>query len=123
MVKVLCCFVSLDCEVTLTVPPGGNATVMSPGHPNEYPNNTYCFWTIVGQSGRPLRADVVSFDTGECCEVNNVDCWIVFLVCVKNLKKSKILPTTVHNVFRRERCYNKISHSHFFLQIKSMYKW
>ncbi|XP_038048814.1 uncharacterized protein LOC119722655 [Patiria miniata] len=52
-----------DCEVILTVPAGGNVTVMSPNYPSDYPSNSYCFWTIVGQSGQALRADIVSFST------------------------------------------------------------
>ncbi|XP_022112072.1 uncharacterized protein LOC110991164 [Acanthaster planci] len=52
-----------DCELILTVPSGGNMTVESPNYPNVYPNNSYCFWTIVSQSGRPLRGDVIRFST------------------------------------------------------------
>ncbi|XP_033628985.1 uncharacterized protein LOC117291426 [Asterias rubens] len=51
-----------DCELTLTVPTKGNVTVSSLNFPSSYDDNTYCFWTIIGESRRSLRADIISFD-------------------------------------------------------------
>ncbi|CAL1526140.1 unnamed protein product [Lymnaea stagnalis] len=54
-----------SCNKTLTT---SSTFIASPSYPNNYSNNVYCFWTIVGLSGDVLSFSILDYALGGCCD-------------------------------------------------------
>ena len=54
---------------------GQGGEIVSPGYPDNYPNNSVCVWTITGREGDRIRLTFTDFDLEESqdCQLDSLE--------------------------------------------------
>ena len=52
---------------------GSSGLIESPNFPSNYPDNSFCEWTVTVAESNAIRFEIIAFDLETCCSCDYVE--------------------------------------------------